>query len=567
MSDAENEGLELVSRGNEGGVSVIPLGGLGEIGMNCMVYEHDGQIMVVDCGLHFPDAADYGVDYIVPSFAYLTANREAVKGIVITHGHEDHIGAIPYLLREMNPPIYAPPLALAMIASKLREHGLYEHAELHEVSAGETCEVGPFQVELVHVNHSMPHTCSLAIRTPVGLFVHTGDFKVDHRPIDEPPIDLARFAQLGDEGVLCLLSDSTNVYTEGYTQSEGWVADQLDTLIERAPGRVIVTMFASNLHRVQSLLHIAHAHNRRVVLLGRSLNQNVALGRRLGLVHLPSETLLIEPDEIEAFRHHELMILSTGSQGEPRSAMTRIAHNDHHQLSIIPGDFVVFSSRVIPGNGRAVGRVIDQLHRYGASVFEWATHPVHASGHAAREEQKLMINLIQPDIFVPIHGEYRHLVRHAELAEELGVEDSFVIENGDVLTFWDDAAAEVSGRVAAGKMLVDGKAIEDAPSVALQDRRRLARTGIVVAWLVLDVSSGEVVSGPRLMSQGVIGADAPKDLEGEATRVALEAVQALNVESRKDAAEVAETMRRAVRRLFNQKLERKPVVVPIVHEL
>jgi ribonuclease J len=562
----EDEGLELVSRSSEGGVSVVPLGGLGEIGMNCMVYEYDGQAMVVDCGLYFPDSGDYGVDYIVPSFAYLTANREALKGIVITHGHEDHIGAVPFLLREVNPPIYGPPLALAMIAEKLKEHGLYQHADLREVSAGETCEVGPFTVEFIHVNHSIPQTCSLAIRTPVGLLVHTGDFKVDHRPIDEPPIDLARFAALGDEGVLCLLSDSTNIYSEGYTQSEGWVADQLDRLVERASGRVIVALFASNLHRVQSLLDIAHAHNRRVVLLGRSLSQNVALGRRLGLVHLPSETLLIAPDEVEAFRHDELMILSTGSQGEPRSAMTRMAHNDHHQLKIVPGDWVVFSSRVIPGNERPVGRVIDQLHRYGATVFEWATHPVHASGHAAREELKLILNLTRPDMFVPIHGEYRHLVKHAELAEELGVEDAFIIENGDVLTLWEDSA-EVTDRISAGRALVDGKHVEDAPSVALQDRRRLARTGIVVAWLVLDASTGEVVGGPRLMSQGVLGAEAPAGLEKEAARVALEAVQALSAESRRDVGEVAETMRRAVRRLFNQKLERKPVVIPIVHEL
>jgi ribonuclease J len=549
------------------GLSIIPLGGLGEVGMNCTVYEYDGQLMIVDVGINFPEQADYGVDLIIPSFAYLLENRERVKGIVITHGHEDHIGAVPYLLRELNPPIYGPPMALALVARKLKEHGLYEHARLHEASAGDTIEIGPFEVELIHVNHSIPHAVSLAVRCKEGLVIHTGDLKVDYTPVNEQPIDLARFAALGDEGVLCLAGDSTNAEIVGHSRSESVVAEGLRNLIDSAPGRVIVTLFASNLHRVQSLLNIAHDVGRKVVLLGRSLVNNFEVGRELGLLHLPDESLLVDARESERFHHDELLILCTGSQGEPRSALTRIAMDDHRQFEVLPGDYVIYSSRVIPGNEVSVSRVINHLYRRGVRVFQaWDNPGIHASGHGKRLEQQLLINLIRPLFFLPIHGEYRMLAKHAAMAEELGVEETFILDNGDVLTLWEDAA-EVTGRVSAGRVMVQGKGTDESPSVVLQDRRKLARAGIVVAWLVLDLNTGEVVSGPRLLMQGVMTLDNDEALTAEASKAALDAIKELNLESRREPAEVAEAVRRAIRRVFNKRTERKPVVVPIVHEL
>ena len=566
MNDETTERVELASGAVEGGLCIVPLGGLAEVGMNCMLYELEGQILVVDCGVNFPEEEDYGIDHIIPSFSYLSANADRVVGLVVTHGHEDHIGAIPYLLRDLNPPVYGTPLALALIKRKLKEHGLYEHAVLREINAGDTITLGPFEIEPIHVNHSIPQTISLAIDTPVGMVIHTGDFKVDHTPGIDEPIDLARFAALGDEGVLCLLSDSTNVECEGTSKGEAEVRKGLHELIERAPGRVLATLFASNLYRVQSFLDIAHAVGRRVVMLGRSLLQNVAVARELGLIHLPDEFIVIEPGEMEAFRHDQILVLATGSQGEPRSALNRIAMGDHSLCQLIPGDQVIFSSRVIPGNEVGINRVINHLYKRGAKVHQSDRYSVHASGHAHREEQKLMLSLTQPLFFVPVHGEYRMLAQHAALAKSMGVEDTFVLANGDILVLWEDSG-EVVGRAPAGRVLVDGKGTDDLPSVVLQDRRKLARTGIVVAWLVLDVNTGEIVSGPNLSTHGVIGSEAGDDLLEEAALAATKAIEGLSTESRCESSEVAETMRIAVRRVFNKRIESKPVVVPIVHEL
>ncbi|MCA9563087.1 MAG: ribonuclease J, partial [Myxococcales bacterium] len=449
---------DLISELDGTGVSIIPLGGLGEVGMNCLAYSHKGQIMIVDCGVNFPEEADYGVDLIIPSFAYLEENKSSLVGLVLTHGHEDHIGAVPHLLRALEIPIYGTPLALAFVRRKLEEEGLLERADLREVSAGDTVSIGPFGVEFVHVNHSIPQTTSLAIRTDEGLFVHTGDFKVEHAPTDGPPIDLPRFAALGEEGVLCLLSDSTNVERPGSTVSEARVAEGLADLIESAPGRVIVTLFASNLHRVQSLLDIAHHTRRKVLLLGRSLLQNIESGRDLGLLHVLDDNLIIQPNQVDVYRHDQLLILTTGSQGQPRSALTRIAMGDHRLFRLTRGDYVVFSSRVIPGNESSVNRVINHLYKHGARVFQAGDTPlpIHASGHAYQEEQKLLLGLTRPRFFVPIHGEYRHLAKHARLAEDMGVESAIVLQNGEVLTVWEDQVKR-PGRVPAGRVLVDGK--------------------------------------------------------------------------------------------------------------
>ena len=566
MSDGTTECVELASDVVDGGLCIVPLGGLAEVGMNCMLYELDGQILIVDCGINFPEEEDYGIDLIIPSFAYLSANADRVVGLIVTHGHEDHIGAIPYLLREINPPIYGTPLALALIKRRLKEQGLYEHADLRELTAGDTISVGPFDIEPVHVNHSIPQTVSLAIETPVGVIVHSSDFKVDHTPGVDEPIDLGRFAALGEEGVLCLLSDSTNVDCEGSSKGEAEVKQGLLELIERAPGRVLVTLFASNLYRVQSLLDIAHSVGRRVVMLGRSLLQNVAVARELGLIHLPDENISIEPSEMEAFRHDQILVLATGSQGEPRSALTRISMGDHSLFEVVPGDQVIYSSRVIPGNEVSINRVINHLYKRGAEVHQSSAKPIHATGHAHREEQKLMLSLTQPLFFVPIHGEYRMLARHAAMAKAMGVEDTFILENGDILGLWEDSG-EIVGRAPAGRVLVDGKGTDDLPSVVLQDRRKLARTGIVVAWLVLDVNTGDIINGPNLSTHGVIGSEAGDDILAEAACAATKAIESLSTESRCASSEVAETMRIAVRRVFNRRIESKPVVVPIVHEL
>ncbi|MBN1944939.1 MAG: ribonuclease J [Bradymonadales bacterium] len=552
--------------GTEEPVRIIPLGGTGEIGMNCTVYEASGKILIVDCGVNFPKEKAYGIDLIIPSFNYLVENRDKVVGLVLTHGHEDHIGAVPYLLREINPPIYAAPFALELIKRKLREHGLYEHAKLNEVTAGDELSIGPFSVEFIHVNHSIPQSCNLAVRTAAGTIVHASDFKVEWMPRDEEPIDLSRFAALGDQGVLCLLSDSTNVFEPGHGESERTVAKNLADLVKSAKGRVIVTLFASNLYRVQTLLHIAHQNGRRVLVLGRSLHQIMEIGQLLGLLNLPDDLLVIQQEDLEAYRHDQLLVLTTGSQGEPRSALTQIAMDDHPWFSILPGDYVVFSSRVIPGNQVAVDRICDHLYRRGARVFRHPQYGVHASGHACQSDQQLLISLVKPLFFVPVHGEYRHLARHAELAEELGVEEAFILENGDVLSLWEDEARR-TGTVTAGRVIVDGKGLDEASGVALRDRKKLARGGIVVAWLVLDASSGEVVFGPRLLTQGVVGADPGQDLIEEAVQEALRAIQALNVASRRETAEVGEALRIAVRKVFHRRIENKPVVVPVVYEL
>lgn len=546
-------------------VSIIPLGGLGEVGMNCTAFVHAGEIVVIDCGVNFPEERAYGVDLIVPLFTFLTNHAEQVKALIVTHGHEDHIGAIPFLLREINLPIYGPPLAMAMIAERLQEHGLYEHASLNEVSAGEQLDVGPFQFEFIHVNHSIPQANSVAIRTPAGLIVHSGDFKIDHQPIDDDPIDLNRFSALGEEGVVCLLSDSTNVENDGFTMSEGVVARNLFDIISQVPGRVFVTLFSSNIYRIQSLLDIAQRLSRKVVALGRSLSKSIRIGRELGLLHLPDEGILVDISDAQAYRHDELLIIVAGSQGEPRSTLTRIALDDHPHIHMLPGDHMIFSSRVIPGNERAVSRVINHLHRRGATVVTYPKALVHASGHACQEEQKLLISLLDPDVFVPIHGEYRHLVKHAGLAESLGV-DTLLIENGEVLSLTENTA-EVVGTVPVGRVMVDGKGMADGINVVLKDRRKLARTGIVVAWLIIDGTTGVIVSGPELLTQGVMAHGTKKDLIQTAIDAAQAAIGELNLESRCDPAEVSEATRLAIRRVFNKHLDTKPVVVPIVHQL
>jgi len=546
-------------------VSIIPLGGLGEVGMNCTAFVYAGEIVIVDCGVNFPEERAYGVDLIVPLFTFLTDNSERVKALIVTHGHEDHIGAIPFLLREINVPIYGPPLAMAMIAERLQEHGLYEHASLNDVSAGEQLDVGSFQFEFIHVNHSIPQSNSLAIRTPAGLIVHSGDFKIDHQPVDDDPIDLNRFSALGEEGVVCLLSDSTNVENEGFTMSEGAVSRNLFDVISRVPGRAFVTLFSSNIYRIQSLLDIAQRLGRKVVALGRSLERSIRIGRELGLLHLPDEGILVDINDARVYRHDELLVIVAGSQGEPRGTLTRIALDDHPHLHMLPGDHMIFSSRVIPGNERAVSRIINHLHRRGATVITYPKTPVHASGHACQEEQKLLINLLDPDLFVPIHGEYRHLVKHAGLAESLGV-DTLLIENGEVLSV-NGNTAEVVGTVPVGRVMVAGKGMADGINVALQDRRKLARTGLVVAWLVIDGTTGVIVSGPELLTQGVMAHGTKGDLIQMAIESAKAAIGELNLESRCDPAEVAEATRLAIRRVFNKHLDTKPVVVPIVHRL
>lgn len=541
------------------------LGGLGEVGMNCAILETASSLLLIDCGVNFPETDHYGVDVHIPDFAFLDANRDRLRGLVLTHGHQDHIGAVPWLLREFDLPIWGSKLALAMVHEALEEHGLHTTASLNEVRAGDVIDIAEFAVEFIHTNHSIPECMALAIDTPVGRMIHTGDFKVDHTPIDEDPIDLPRFAELGDEGVRVLFSDSTNVERPGTTGSERVAREMLIEAVRRASGRVFVALFSSNLFRVQSLIEAAHRSGRRILTLGWSLNRNIRIGRELGLLKLPGEDPFIEVEDAQRFPPEKLLVLSTGSQGEPRAALNRVARGDFKGLALRADDLVIFSSRMIPGNERAVFGLQDLIARAGASILTPQDMPIHVSGHACREEQKLLIGLCRPEVLVPVHGDHRFLVRHAALGEEAGVPEQFVLDNGDVLELTKDSA-QVVGHHKARRIIVENGIVGVADSEMLRDRARLARLGYCVIWAIVDGETGTLEEGPVLQMRGIVEeGEAGEDLLQETREAATKAFEGLAIEARRNRAEVADALRLAVRRYFRRKLQRKPFVEPIVY--
>jgi ribonuclease J len=549
-------------------VRILPLGGLGEIGLNLLVVESRGAIVLVDCGLMFPEAYMLGIDLVVPDISALAGRSADIKALLLTHGHEDHIGAIPFLLRELgNPPVYGTALTLGLLRSKLEEHGLASLARLETVRPRDSIELAPFQVEFFRVAHSIVDGCGLALRTPAGLIVHTGDFKLDPTPVDGQTTDLGRLAAYGEEGVLLLLADSTNVERPGQTLSERTVGEAFHELVPRSSGMVFVATFSSNIHRIQQICDAAGAAGRQVLVSGRSMVGNIAIARQLGYLRVPDD-LFIDLRRMRELPREQVLVLTTGSQGEPLSSLTRIAMADHKQLELLPGDTVILSAKFIPGNERAITAMINHLCRRGAEVHYETTSEIHVSGHASQEELKTVHSLIRPHYFVPVHGEYRHLAQHARLARSMGMpaERVLVIENGQPLVLSPNGH-RLEARVETGRVFIDGKGIGDIGEIELRDRRHLANHGLVLVFLALNQSTGEIVAGPEIVTRGFVPEaegqpllDAARDLVrstlAEHSREAVAGWEELRVEVRK-----------ALQRFFNRTMERRPLILPFIMEL
>ena len=549
-------------------VKFTALGGLNEIGKNLYVYECCNDMFIVDCGLAFPDENMLGVDLVVPDFSYLEKNRERFRGIVITHGHEDHIGALPYLLKKINVPIYGTRLTLGLVEGKLKEHGLLSQTSLNVVEPRHNVRMGCMSVEFIRVNHSIPDSCALAIHTPAGVIVHTGDFKVDYTPIEGGIIDLARFGELGNKGVLALMSESTNVERPGYTKSEKSVGESFRGLFNRAEGkRIIIATFSSNIHRIQQIIDEAVRRGRKVAVSGRSMTNVIAKAVELNYIKVPENTL-IEIDEINRYEPSELVIVTTGSQGEPLSALSRMSSGDHKQVSINPNDFIIISANPIPGNEKLVTKVVNELMKQGAEVIYESMYEVHVSGHACQEELKMMISLTKPKFFVPIHGEYKHLKKHAILAEGMGIpeENIFVSGLGDVLET-DGVDMKMSGTVPAGMMLVDGFGVGDVGSVVLRDRKHLSEDGVIVVAATIERETGKVVSGPEIVSRGFVYVRESEELLDEARELMKQVLGDLANRNVREWGNIKAAMRDELSEYIYRETKRSPMILPIIMEL
>ncbi len=543
---------------SKGKLRIIPLGGLGEIGRNMMVVEYDDSLIVVDAGLMFPDNDMLGIDIVIPDMTYILQRAERLKAVLVTHGHEDHVGALPYLLDKVHVPVYATRLTQGFIEVKLREARI-TGAELHTIASGDSLDIGPFRVEFFHVSHSIPDGVGLAIQTPVGTVVHSGDFKFDHSPVDGRRTDFGKLAELGMRGVLLLLSDSTNAEKRGYTPSEQMISEMLARVFAEAKGRVIVATFASNISRLQQVLEAAERFGRFVGVVGRSMVHNVRIARELGYLPVP-EGVLLPVEQLDQLPDNQVALVCTGSQGEPTSALVRMAHNDQRSVSIVPGDTVVVSANPIPGNEELVNRTLDNLFRLGANVFYDEILDVHVSGHASQDEQKLLCNLLQPRYFVPIHGEYRHLVLHSKLAQQSGVkpENIFVMETGDVLEINEDGA-EVVDKVADSYVFIDGLGMGDVEQTVLEDRRLLSRNGFLVAIVNVDKYTGGLIGEPQIVTRGFV-------YEAETVSFLERARQEIEraVKSGGTRSEIADRLRGTLSRLAQAETGRRPIVVPVV---
>jgi ribonuclease J len=548
-----------------GQLTLVPLGGLGEIGRNMLALCWGEDIVVIDTGLMFPEQEMLGIDLVIPDIHWLQDRVGMIRGIVLTHGHEDHIGALPYVLPRLPVPVYGTGLTLGFLRNKLREHGLIETTELHTVRPGDTRTLGCFEVEWVHATHSIPDACALIIRTPAGVVVHTGDFKIDSTPVQGEPPDLARLARMGDDGVLLLLSDSTNVEQEGTTPSERTVGEGLAPIFEGAEGRIVMATFASNISRLQQAIDAAHASGRRCFIVGRSMLKNIKVAEELGYLHAPPGTF-VTPKEHESVPDKELAILCTGAQGEPLSALVRIAAGEHRMVSLHERDTVIISANPIPGNEESVHRTINNLYRRGARVFNSSRHKVHASGHASREELKLLLTLTRPRYFIPVHGEYRHLALHAALARSVGIPADRVlpIDNGTVVAF-DEHGAHLTGeKVRCGYVYVDGLSIEEAGDVVFRDRQQLAQDGVILVVVTVERSSGAVVAGPDLVSRGFVADDADA-LFDEAREHVLSLVSRLTPDAGYTAWQGA--IHEGLSRFLYKTTKRRPLILPLVTEV
>lgn len=546
-------------------VTLIPLGGVGEIGKNMMVICHQGKMIVVDTGLMFPDEQMLGVDLVIPDISYLIDHSEDVAGIFLTHGHEDHIGALPYVLPDVPAKVYATRLTLGLVRGKLEERGLSDSL-LQEVAAGDRIQAGPFEVEFIQVAHSIPDACALAIRTEAGTILHTSDFKFDPRPIDGRHTDIARFAEIGREGVLALTSDSTNIERQGFTRSESVLSDIFDRIFANTTGRIIAASFASNIHRIQQIADLSIKHNRQLAMVGRSMEQNVRIARELGYLQIPDWALL-SIDEIDSREPGQITIMCTGSQGEPLSVLARLSMDDHRRLKIQDGDTVIISAKPIPGNENLVQRVINNLFKRGAIVIYDDIEPVHVSGHANREELRMMLNLAQPQYVVPVHGEYRHLVKYGEMAIETGYRSAnvFRMEVGDVLELTRSGASVIGRLPHAGNVMVDGLGVGDVGDIALRDRWHLANDGVLIVVISIDQHTGRVLAGPDILSRGFM--EDEEAFLAEAREIVSERLENISPEAATDPATAKLEIRSALAKFVNTRTRRRPVIIPTIMEV
>lgn len=549
-------------------IKVSFLGGLNEVGKNMTLFEYGEDMFLVDCGLAFPDQDMLGVDLVLPDFTYVERNADRIRGIVITHGHEDHIGGLPYLLKVLNVPVYGTKLTIGLIQGKLREHGLLNSASLNVIKPGDVITLGGFTVEAIHVNHSIPDALGLAIRCEGGTIVHTGDFKIDTTPIDGGMMDLGRLAEIGQEGVLCLMSDSTNAERPGFTESERKVGESFETLFRKAGNnRIIVATFSSNIHRVQQIMNVAASLGRKVALVGRSLENVVSVSAELGYLNIP-EGIVIDINMINRYPADKLVIITTGSQGEPMSALTRMAFSDHRKVEIHPNDYVIISATPIPGNEKTVSRVVNELMKLGADVVYEKMYEVHVSGHACQEELKMIMGIVKPKYFIPVHGELKHLRKHAGLALSMGIpkENILIADNGRVAEI-SKKALRCTSTVPAGRVFVDGYGVGDVGSVVLRDRKHLAQDGLVIVAVCIDRESGMIVSGPDVVTRGFVYVKESEELINAAREVAVEAIEAQTDGGYFDWNSIKASLRDEISHLMYERTKRSPMILPVIMEV
>jgi beta-CASP RNase J family ribonuclease len=548
-------------------IKIIPLGGLGEIGKNMTAFEYKDEIIVIDCGLAFPDEDLYGIDMVIPDITYLVKNKSKVKGILITHGHEDHIGALPYILKQINVPVYGTKLTLGLIETKLEDHEMLKDCTLTEVKPTEIIEFENFKAEFIRNNHSIADSCSIALHTPMGIIVHTGDFKIDFTPIDNEVIDLQRLAQLGKQGVLLLMADSTNALHKGYTMSEKTVGETLENLFGKASGRIIVSTFASNVHRLQQISNCALKYNRKIAFSGRSMEKISEVARRLGYLHIP-EDMIISLEEINNYPNDRITIVTTGSQGESMAALTRIASSTHRYVQIEKGDMVIISASPIPGNEKAVSNVINDLTEKGANVIYKSIEEIHVSGHACEQELRLMQALLKPKFFIPVHGEFKHLMTHGRIAESMGVDKDniFMLEVGDIFELTRKSGL-VTGKVPSGRVLIDGMGIGDVGNMVLRDRKNLAEHGMITVVVAIDRRGKSIVCGPDIISRGFVYVRDSEVLMKDIKDIVRESVYNCLQNNITQWAEIKNSIRREVDTFIYKKMKKKPMILPVIVEL
>ena len=559
----ENRGFEF----KPDSIKIIPLGGLHEIGKNITVFEYGNEIIVVDCGLAFPEDEMLGIDLVIPDVTYLERNKEKIKGLIVTHGHEDHIGSIPYLLKQINIPIYATKLTVGLIKNKLEEHKLLRSTKLVEVMQGQTITLGKFKIEFIRSSHSIPDSVILAITTKAGTIVHTGDFKIDYTPIDGQIMDFGRLAEIGNNGVLALMSDSTNSERKGYTMSESTVGEVFERLFQNCTKRIVVATFASNVHRVQQIVNSAVRHNRKIAVCGRSMINMINTARELNYIEAP-DNLFIDIDMIKNYTDEQLVIITTGSQGETMSALTRMASGEHKKVEITPNDLVIISATPIPGNEKLVSKVIDDLMQIGAEVIYSSLEDIHVSGHACQEEQKLMLALVKPKYFIPVHGEFRQLMAHSETAKSMGVDKDniFMMTNGRVLEL-SEKEAKFTSTVPSGRILVDGLGIGDVGNIVLRDRQHLSQDGLIIIVMTMDSSTGTVIAGPDVISRGFVYVRESENLMDDVKNVIRHEIMKCEERRITDWSTIKSTLRENLRDYIFQKTKRNPMILPIIMEI